>query len=44
MAALRNTAIGLLRWQGYTNMAAACRQLAAQPASVLAFIGIELEN
>jgi predicted transposase YbfD/YdcC len=26
MAALRNTAIGLLRWAGYTNIAAACRQ------------------
>jgi hypothetical protein len=25
MAALRNTAMGLLRWAGYTNMAAACR-------------------
>lgn len=44
MAALRNTAIGLLRWQGYTNMAAACRQLAAQPAKALRLIGIALEN
>src|SRR5262249_2050810 len=32
MAALRNTAIGLLKWAGHTNIAAACRQLAAQPA------------
>ena len=32
MAALRNTAIGLLRWAGHTNIAAACRRLAAQPA------------
>lgn len=44
MAALRNTAIGLLRWAGYSNIAAACRQLAAQPAQALALIGIELEN
>src|SRR5207249_4731690 len=38
MAALRNTAIGLLRWAGHTNIAAACRQLAAQPAQALALI------
>ena len=44
MAALRNTAIGLLRWAGHTNMAAACRQLAAQPVQALALIGITLEN
>ena len=44
MAALRNTAIGLLRWAGHTNIAAACRRLAAQPAQALALIGIELEN
>jgi predicted transposase YbfD/YdcC len=44
MAALRNTAIGLLRWAGHTNIAAACRQLAAQPAQVLALIGIVLGN
>ena len=44
MAALRNTTIGLLRWAGYTNIAAACRRLAAQPAQALALIGIELEN
>ena len=44
MAALRNTAIGLLRGAGYPNIAAACRQLAAQPLQALAFIGIELEN
>jgi hypothetical protein len=31
MAALRNTAIGLLRIAGYTNIAAACRRFAAQP-------------
>src|SRR5262245_21540392 len=44
MAALRNTAIGLLRWAGHTNIAAACRQLAAQPVQALALIGITLEN
>jgi predicted transposase YbfD/YdcC len=44
MAALRNTAIGLLRWAGHTNMAAACRRLAAQPVQALALIGIVLEN
>ena len=44
MAALRNTAIGLLRWAGHTNIAAACRRLAAQPVQALALIGIEFEN
>jgi predicted transposase YbfD/YdcC len=44
MATLRNTAIGLLRWAGHTNIAAACRQLAAQPVQALALIGIALEN
>ena len=44
MAALRNTAIGLLRWAGHTNIAAACRQLAAQPIQALALIGIKMEN
>ena len=44
MAALRNTAIGLLRSAGYLNIAAACRQLAAQPLQALALIGIALEN
>ena len=43
-AALRNTTIGLLRWAGYTNIAAACRRLAAQPVQALALIGIALEN
>ena len=31
MAALRHTALGVLRWAGHTNLAAACRPLAAQP-------------
>jgi predicted transposase YbfD/YdcC len=44
MAALRNTTIGLLRWAGHSNIAAACRRLAAQPAQALALIGIEFEN
>jgi predicted transposase YbfD/YdcC len=44
MAALRHTALGLLRWAGYPNIAVACRQLAAQPAQALALIGIALEN
>lgn len=44
MAALRNTASGLVRWAGHTTIAAAGRQLAAQPAQALALIGIALEN
>lgn len=40
MAALRNTAIGLMRWQGESNIAAACRRFAAQPWAALALIGI----
>lgn len=44
MAALRNTTIGLLRGAGHTNIAAACRRLAAQPVQALALIGIAFEN
>src|SRR5215510_4148288 len=44
MATLRNIAIGLLRWAGETNIAAACRRFADQPAQALALIGIEFEN
>ena len=44
MAALRNTTIGLLRGAGYTNIASACRQMAAQPAKALALVGIVFEN
>jgi predicted transposase YbfD/YdcC len=44
MAALRNTVVGLMREAGYTNIAAACRWFAAQPALALALMGIELEN
>ena len=44
MAALRNTVIGLMRWAGYPNRAAACRRFAAQPRAALYLIGIALEN
>lgn len=44
MAALRNTTIGLLRWAGYSNIAAACRRFAARPDLALTLIGIALEN
>lgn len=44
MAALRNTAIGLLRAAGERNIAAACRRLAAQPWHALALLGIPREN
>jgi hypothetical protein len=44
MAALRSAAIGLLRLLGETNIAAACRRTAAQPASDLTLIGAHPEN
>jgi len=44
MAALRHTVIGLMRWAGYTNMAAACQRFAAQPRAALRLIGIALDN
>ena len=40
MAAFRNTAIGIIRWLGYQNIAAACRYFAAQPWDALKAIGI----
>jgi predicted transposase YbfD/YdcC len=40
MAAIRNLAIGLMRWLGHTNMAAACRYFAARPWEALEAIGI----
>lgn len=43
-AALRNTVIGLTRGAGATNIAAACRRFAAQPALALELLGIQLEN
>lgn len=39
MAALRNTAIGLMRWAGETNIAGACRTFAAKPRLALKLIG-----
>ena len=44
MAALRNTAIGLLRATGETNIAAACRRFAAQPATALTLVGLTTDN
>jgi predicted transposase YbfD/YdcC len=44
MAAFHNTAIGLMHWAGETNIAAACRRLAAQPWSALALLGIRPDN
>jgi len=41
MAAMRNTAIGLMRKAGETNIASACRRFAAQPWSALELIGIK---
>jgi len=43
LAALHNTAIGLLRLAGATNIAAACRRYAAQPALAFAAIGLGRE-
>jgi predicted transposase YbfD/YdcC len=44
LATLRNTVIGLLRLLGATNIAKACRQMAAQPHLVLAALGCLTEN
>jgi hypothetical protein len=44
MAALRTTGIGLRRWAGSTNLAAACRRCAAQPTAALHLSGMALEN
>jgi len=40
MAAVRNTAIGLMRRAGKTNIAAATRYYRAQPKEALALLGI----
>lgn len=40
MAAFRNTAIGLLRRLGATNIAAGCRRCAARPRFALAAVGL----
>jgi len=42
MSCLRNTAIGLLRLTGETNIASACRRYAAQPVKALELIGIQI--
>lgn len=44
LAALRNTAIGLLRLLGESNIARACRRYAAQPMLALHAVGLSLEN
>jgi len=44
MAAIRNTAIGLLRRAGHRNIAAAGRYYAAHPREALALLGIPVEN
>jgi hypothetical protein len=44
LAALRNTAIGLLRQAGHRNIAAAGRYYAAHPWEALALLGITAEN
>lgn len=41
MAALRNTAIGMMRQAGEANIARACRRFAAQPWAALALVGIQ---
>lgn len=43
LAALRSTAISVARLHGATNIAAACRRYAAQPALALAAIGLTLD-
>ena len=43
MAAFRNTAIGLARSVGKTNIAAACREFAAKPTLAMELIGITVE-
>lgn len=44
MAASRHAAIGVMRWAGETNIAAARRRFAAQPCLALALIGITPGN
>jgi hypothetical protein len=40
MAAIRNTAIGLMRIAGADNIAAATRRYAAQPFAAVALLGL----
>jgi hypothetical protein len=44
MAAMRNTAIGIVRSVGETNIAASCRRLAAQPSTAPELIDIGSDN
>jgi hypothetical protein len=44
LAALRSTALGLLRAHGAPNIAAACRRYAAQPWAALALLGLPRQN
>src|SRR2546426_219841 len=39
-----STVMGLMRWAGYTTIAAACRCCAVQPTAALHRIGIALAN
>jgi hypothetical protein len=41
MTELRNTIIGLVRWMGHTNIATACRYLAARPRGAMKAVGIQ---
>jgi hypothetical protein len=41
MAAMRNAVIGLMRWGGEKNIAAACRRFAARHCEALALLGIK---
>ena len=43
MAACRNAILGVMRRGGATNIAAACRRYAAQPATALAAVGLRLD-
>ena len=44
MAALRNAAITLMRVDGATNIAAACRRYAAQPGLAMTALGLDLRE
>jgi predicted transposase YbfD/YdcC len=44
MAALRNVAITLMRVEGATNIAAACRRYAAQPGLAMTALGLDLRE
>ena len=44
MAALRNAAITLMRVEGATNIAGACRRYAAQPGLAMAALGLDLRE